>query len=587
MCKQKWFIFFFITSICIAKGQIVDDFSDLSHDLSTFWLGDRSDFEILPGKLLGLIGSSKGISSLYTISQWQDDQEWEMYFQLDFDPSANNRLEIYLWSDNPNLSEGTGVLVRIGENGNQDALTMYFQENGQRIELGRGTLGLAGRGPLTFRLRASILGENILLDADQTGGMCFEKELDLPVSQLLKGSEFYFGWTCIYTPSRKNLFFFDDVYVGSKRKDLMSPVISNITTDVQNVILTLDEPIDPLSLNNTIFSLLPNPGNLDISLDKNELTLSSSGGFDHTTEYHLGISGLSDFSGNMVDTVILFVVPVRPLPGSILINEVLFNPFNFTSDFIELYNNSDGYLDINNITLSNERNGDQIILDHIPIIDKGEYVVLTESRKGIINQYPSHAESQIFEIDLPGLNSSDGNISLALDGIILDEFDYDEDFHHPLIDNIKGISLERISFIVPTNDPQNWTSALPSSGYGTPGLPNSIIGKVKSQDNLISLEDTVFSPNSDGDKDELVITYNLNAKGYIGTFEVYNDRGKLIREIVKNEILSSSGKISWDGRNQNGKLAPLGIYIIHAHLFNLDGDRFQKKLSCGLGDFLN
>jgi hypothetical protein len=54
-------------------------------------------------------------------------------------------------------------------------------------------------------------------------------------------------------------------------------------------------------------------------------------------------------------------------------------------------------------------------------------------------------------------------------GKILDELGYDAKWHFPLLADPEGVSLERIDYNLPTQDPFNWHSAATSSGYGTPG----------------------------------------------------------------------------------------------------------------------
>ena len=79
----------------------------------------------------------------------------------------------------------------------------------------------------------------------------------------------------------------------------------------------------------------------------------------------------------------------------------------------------------------------------------------------------------------------------------------------------------------------------------------------------------------------------MESGGNIASIRIYNDSGRLQKILAQNQILASSGTISWDGRNDHDTFVPIGLYIIHVSLFSLDGNTIQKKLTIGVGDRLN
>jgi len=273
-----------------------------------------------------------------------------------------------------------------------------------------------------------------------------------------------------------------------------------------------------------------------------------------------------------------------PTLGSLLINEILFNPRTGGTDYIELINVSDERLDLSEVIVSNSDNNQSVTLSNLPGIEAGQIVLLTADIDQVTQEYPNHDPLVMYQLDIPSMNNDDGNVTLTYRDDILDSYDYDEDHHNALLDDVDGVSLERLD-LTQSNDPSNWTSALRSSGYGTPGLPNSVAGEVGQ---LISIEVTqkIFSPNGDGDKDEATIDYTLDRGDYFTSLTVYNERGILMDRLLVSEPTLASGTWTWDGRI-DGSVAPPGIYIIEISLFALDGSTFRANQTVGLGDFLD
>jgi len=148
-----------------------------------------------------------------------------------------------------------------------------------------------------------------------------------------------------------------------------------------------------------------------------------------------------------------------------------------------------------------------------------------------------------------------------------------------VIDDVNGVSLERISLSAPSEDPDNWGSAAGSVGYGTPGRSNSISTRNTAGEFDFDITDKVISPNDDGVADELIINYNLGEPNYVATARIYTDSGSLRDYLIRNETLASEGEMIWDGRDDNGQLVEQGIYILHISMFNLEGRSYQKNIS--------
>lgn len=585
MKRQFWMIFLFITGSFSTFCQIEDDFSSENRELDTSWRGDRRDFIINSSEQLQLSAGEAGSSILYKENIWQPNQSWEMDLTLDFNPSANNRLDIYLWADSPDLISGSGLLLRIGENGSEDALILINKTNGNLVEIARGTMGLVALEPVDIQLHIYRNNGNLVVAAASKSDGCLESQIESPTALLLPGEPFFFGFKCHYTSTRTDKFSFDNIYVGTLKIDTTPPSIITSEINETTISIYLSEPANILFP--PFISLAPDPGDLNLEFQKNRLSITSVTGFETGITHNLTLMGLEDLAGNVLDTVLELIIAASPGPGALLINEVLFNPQGSGSDFIEIVNVSGSLLNINGLYIRNEKNGEEIELSGLPKLDTNQLLVLATDPENIIQQFPQNRPDRIYSINIPRMANDEGNIRLMYNDFIVDGYDYSENHHHPLLDDVDGVSLERISIDIATNEPSNWSSALEEFGFGTPGLANSVLHTGRFEQPHIALSYTIFSPNNDGYRDQLPITYSFNRSDFVGDISIYNDRGYWITDIRKNDRIGATGTIIWDGTTNNGDFAPIGIYIISIRLFSPDGERVNQKLTCGLGDFLD
>jgi hypothetical protein len=153
--------------------------------------------------------------------------------------------------------------------------------------------------------------------------------------------------------------------------------------------------------------------------------------------------------------------------------------------------------------------------------------------------------------------------------------------HFPLIRNPEGISLERSKLNKPTNEPGNLRSATTASGGATPGYENSQNSESPTKEEDFSIVSKTFSPDNDGFEDILEINYRFAAAGNIANISIYNDQGVLIKKLINNYTLNSEGAFIWDGLNEQSQLATVGIYLINAEIFNLEGKmkRFRRSFA--------
>ena len=76
---------------------------------------------------------------------------------------------------------------------------------------------------------------------------------------------------------------------------------------------------------------------------------------------------------------------------------------------------------------------------------------------------------------MPTLSNEEGSICLVHQSLnqIIDAFSHHEDMHFALLNDVDGVSLERLDVENETQKSDNWHSAASTVGYGTPTYENS------------------------------------------------------------------------------------------------------------------
>ena len=367
--------------------------------------------------------------------------------------------------------------------------------------------------------------------------------------------------------------------------DETTPFITEIQTiDAYLGLIFLSEPVLIENLSVADFSIDNGVSVVDFSAnntDKTEIKISFNQPLDTGVVYALTLQNLSDCAANATTSSGTFVLPFEVSEGDVIINEVLFNPFTGGSDFVELYNNSNKIINLQGLFMANESDGEIDKIDEIEvyrIVYPQEFIVITEDTANVKSNYPYSVSGTFVESDLPTYANSEGVVQLlGKDTLSLDRFAYNSKMHFKLIKDEKGKTLERIDYNRPTDDESNWHTAAESVGFGTPGRENSQYFEGEF-DGEVSLFPEIFSPDNDGYEDVVTFNYSFGQAGFVANAYIYDSEGRMIRHLIKSELLGTSGAFSWDGINDKGEKARIGAYIFVFEVFNLDGDtRVYKK----------
>ncbi len=334
--------------------------------------------------------------------------------------------------------------------------------------------------------------------------------------------------------------------------------------------------------------------NKNLDATRKILTLTLSNPLELKTVYTLEVEAITDCAGNLItqNTTATVILPKNAEIGDIILNEILFNPPVNGTDFVELFNNSDKYINLQNFSLANLNTDGTIrtqyaISEEVLILKPYEYIAISTSNELLLNQYPNGNQAGFFEAKLPTYADTEGTIILFDNqNTELDRFAYNEDFHLGLLKDDEGVSLERIDANSPTQDRNNWSSAAQSVGFGTPAYKNSQSksNSTPSSEECLRAEPQVFSPNNDGFEDFTQIFIDCAEVGDLITIKIYDVQGRKVRDLVQNQSVALQNTfLRWDGTANDGRKVRIGHYILLVEKYNLNGDVQYLKMRVVVG----
>ena len=498
----------------VCHGQILDDFGDGELLTNPEWKGDVANFKVNAALELQLNASDAGSSVIYTPLTIQDSCEWQFYFRLDFAPSNTNLLRVYLQSDSPDVQNAKAYYLEVGETGNLDALRLYRQDGpGAKSLLGTFTLGTLANQPAVCRLKISRNPTGVWqFFADYTGGKNFVKELELTDATYGKG-DYYFGFYCLYSATRKDKFYFDDISIKQPVPDTEPPTITSWKVTGQNTFdLTYNEPVDKASaetgsnyiVNNTIGSAVT--AVLD-QVNTNMVHLSFGNPFQSLQQYNLEVSGVKDLTGNAMQPNqidFIYTAGKKPLPGDVLINEIMADPSPVVGlpevEFVELYNISTELISVKDLIFKD--GSTSASLPDINLLPGGYYILCAQKDTALLKIFGK----TIGVPTLPSINNSGDNLELrSIDGKVIDAVNFSDTWYQDNIKKDGGWTLELINPLNKCLGKENWTASTSAIG-GTPGKQNA-----------------VFNPAPDTDPPYITSIFAINADTILVNFNEKTD----------------------------------------------------------------
>jgi hypothetical protein len=380
--------------------------------------------------------------------------------------------------------------------------------------------------------------------------------------------------------------------VLDRSTDAVAPTLLYVLAEPENAItLVFNEPLQQPGLNIMQWTVDGNVVDATTAYlqgdEHNELVLTYES-MTANTIYSFNLLGIADCWSNVAMNISgSFALPQTPEEGDLIINEILYDPFDGGSDFIEIYNRSNHAVSLDSCAIADATSGEMNTPDFITernlLLMPGSFLVLARDGRELPALYANTNRNAIWKVEGMSDFSSDDVVYLVLpNGEVADEVAYNSEFHFPLLNSTDGVSLERVDYNRRSDDVTNWHSAAESAGFATPGILNSQAVLNADITTDITVDPEIFSPDNDGYNDVVTFSILLEKAGFVGNLNIYNSEGRLVRYLMQNMLLGNEVRISWDGISDDGTKAPIGIYVIMFEAFNTDGKVVAGKTSCVL-----
>jgi len=270
----------------------------------------------------------------------------------------------------------------------------------------------------------------------------------------------------------------------------------------------------------------------------------------------------------------LFLAVRQALPSaSLIVNEIMFAPRSGSAEWVEFLNISSEDVSVAGCAFARAAtsSGNRTlhrISDDLPSVASGGYL-LVASDSSVFHDFPELASLHEVVIAVIGRNSlglvNSGDEVLLIDvfGNTVDSVRYEASWHHPLLTETAGRTLELINPDLRHLGADAWTTC-PSVSGGTPGQRNAAYASRAGGGAALRVSPNPFSPDGDGHEDHCVISWSLPSSVSLLRLRIYDIEGRCIRSIENVVIAGQEGSTIWDGCDDAGRRARIGVYVILA-----------------------
>lgn len=485
-----------LLSVCFLFTSVLSYASNNRTSIPGFWLGDTEKFTSdTQGRLLLSAEREAGTATLYHPSGKTFNTCWEFFVQMEFKPSTNNNVRVYLCGDTSDSGKLWGLCLRIGAD---KTISLWNEpESGANRSLIKGIQNRLDVERVALSIKATLDSKGVFrLYSRLNEESNYTEEGHTTLTSI--AADNYFGLFCTYSITRhKEAFLFSDF---------------NITDFADS-----SEPE-------------PEPEGIQ--------------------------------------------------PLALVINEILYRPYQDGDEYVELYNRSGQAIDLSLVSIAT-RKADGSLQRIKPLADSetwlqdGRYAVVTGSRENVCSFYSCCSDALFLDLGTMTTLADAGSTVVLFNhrtNTVIDEVTYDDKMHTPGVSTKKGVALERINPDRPGNDRANWTSGAAFANYGSPGCPNASSSAIDSPDGRTGVH--IVDPYQMPGQEEYLIKYFFEEEGTRGNLFIYTMEGRVVTQLANNLLLGQEGVFSW---NPSSNLSP-GLYIVYMEVYSMNGMVRQYKL---------
>ncbi len=365
----------------------------------------------------------------------------------------------------------------------------------------------------------------------------------------------------------------------------ISPKIESIyLSNARQLTLRWNETIDyqtATDKNNYIFNPSITIDSIGVDNAKhNEVTLYLSVPISEATEFT--VNRFTSCEGVVVDAQVFTLnMPRVPNSGDLRITEIMFNAASGCSEFIEIDNTTDSILDLKNTFLGIGSSTKSEVLNISStghLLFPGQKLVLAQSVEALKQCHAVCDEALTLELNnWSSLDDKEGNLWITNFATTqIDSVRYDYRYHSALLSSTDGVSLEKLDTSASGLTQKAWSSSNLSQNFASPGCVNTVMVFSESEEPF-SLSNPYFQSKSN-QYSQAVVQYQLSKSNYSAHIEVRNRNGQHVKQLANNDLIGTKGIFFWDGTNDEGQNAALGIYFIYIKAVHGDGNSLKQVL---------
>lgn len=268
---------------------------------------------------------------------------------------------------------------------------------------------------------------------------------------------------------------------------------------------------------------------------------------------HARIEGADDRPENDVITTRITIPPVA---GMVMINEVLAQPRTGECDLVEIWNGTSDSVDLADWVIETTR-GVQYRCVAPLVVPPSGFGVLCASMSAASMQtvVPRARTSPTLAIQ----QERELVVLCTPEGLRVDSMWYDRSYHHPRIGSIDGVSLEKRSEHMRSEQSAAWTSSA-APARSTPGARNSVARDASSSATLAAYPSVISSDPMHGQSTAQIV-WQIPFVQARARIDIYDEAGFVRHTLCNSCFIAAEGRYAWDGTDSAGRRVEPGPYI--------------------------